>query len=101
MVVLLLAQIGYWVYCVYDIHKQVGLDFRHYGRKVVFPILIQLLVMGTVGWGVVSLMDSTFLRCVSVTLATFVFGLLACHLLLERNERTFFKNLIITKIKKK
>ena len=101
MVVLVFAQIGYWVYCVYDIHKQVGLDFRRYGCKVVFPILIQLLVMGTVGWGVVSLMDSTFLRCVSVALATFVCGLLACYLLLERNERTFFKNLIITKIKKK
>lgn len=43
-VVLIFMQIGYWLYSVYDIHLQLGLNLLDYFRKTILPIIGVLIV---------------------------------------------------------
>lgn len=62
MVMLVIAQLVYWLYCLYDIHKQISLDIRGYCKEVIYPsVKISCLVM--IGCGLEYFyMQSGFIR---------------------------------------
>lgn len=47
-ILLIMAQIGYWLYSLYDIHRQINFSIYKYAKEVVYPILFVLFFNVTI-----------------------------------------------------
>lgn len=98
MLWLVLTQAGYWIYCVYDMKRQINLDVVRYMRKVVTPCLILSMVM------VIFIMllspytnRAGFEMLISIMLYFFI-GVAMSFFLLEKTERNIALDFLRKKI---
>lgn len=99
MVVLIISDAGYWLYCLYDIHNQISLDITRYFKKSIMPPFIFVIVL--VGINSVALLlygTDNLVRLSIVVLATIVSGGAVCYCVLEKEEKNFVKKLIKKKL---
>lgn len=55
MIVLVIANMAYWIYCLYDIHTQINLNIKSYLLKAVIPTLITAVCMSLACFTVLSI----------------------------------------------
>ena len=95
MVVLIISDVGYWLYCLYDIHNQISLDIARYLKKSMMPPIIFVIVL--VGINSVALLlygTDNLVRLSIVVSATIVSGGAVCYCVLEKEEKNFVKRII-------
>lgn len=95
MVVLIISDAGYWLYCLYDIHNQISLDITRYFKKSIMPPSIFVIVL--VGINSVALLlygTDNLVRLSIVVSATIVFGCVGCYCILEKEEKKVVKRII-------
>ena len=102
--VAVVANIGYWLYCLYDIHVRIRLDIRYYLKEVVMPGLFLSLILCSVGL-IQSLMipEDTFSRFLLVFASMLIVGVCVVYRLLSEGERVVLQGYIqrvCTKLKK-
>lgn len=101
MVVLIISDVGYWLYCLYDIHNQISLDITRYFKKSIMPPIIFVIVL--VGINSVPLLlygTDNLVRLSIVVSATIVFGGAVCYCVLEKEEKNFVKTFIRKRIRR-
>ena len=102
--VAVVANIGYWFYCLYDIHVQIRLDIRCYLKEVVMPGFYLSLILCSVGF-IQSWMipEDTFARFLLVFASMLIVGVCVVYRLLSVGERAVLQGYIqrvYTKFKK-
>ncbi len=101
MVVLIISDAGYWLYCLYDIHNQISLDITRYFKKSIMPPFIFVIVL--VGINSVALLlygTDNLVRLSIVVSATIVSGGAVCYCVLEKEEKNFVKTFIRNRIRR-
>lgn len=95
MVVLIISDVGYWLYCLYDIHNQISLDIARYFKKSMMPPIIFVIVLSGIN-SVALLLYGTdnLIRLSIVVSATIVFGCVGCYCILEKEEKKVVKRII-------
>ena len=87
MLWLVITQVGYWIYCIYDMNRQIKLDVVRYMRKVVKPCLILSIIMVILIIILTPLASKTgFKMIISIMLYLFI-GVTISFFLLEKTER--------------
>ena len=94
MILLVIAQIGYWLYNLYDIHRQVQLDLSHYFRRVILPSTLLVSIVYLIGEILQSSFSPSLLRlivmgCCMLLAVVFVFLIMS-----EPSERDFVRKMI-------
>ena len=98
MVWLVLTQAGYWIYCIYDMKRQIKLDVVRYMRKVVSPCLILSIIMSVLIVVFSPFIDKTgFGILISIMLYFFV-GVTVSFFLLEKAERIILLDFLRKKL---
>lgn len=91
----ILANVGYWLYSLYDIHKQIHLSIRHYAFSVVRPSLLLSAVMTIVGAALLWLMpNGSFSRFVIVVSVMIVAALVTIYCMLDSGEKKVVKGVL-------
>lgn len=90
-VVAVFANVGYWLYCLYDIHKQIQLNISRYLQEVVKPAFVFSLSLIFVGFILVLIIpeDSFFRLWIVLVFMVFV-GVCVIYSLLSIRERKIF-----------
>lgn len=97
----ILSSFLYWIYCFYDIHKQIGLSVRSYIRTVLKPTFLLAATLVCVDYFIVSILENdSFIRFFILFSMSMFVGCIMIYLLLEKDERTFINNQL-TKIFRK
>lgn len=101
MVVLIISDVGYWLYCLYDIHNQISLDIARYFKKSMMPPIIFVIVLSGIN-SVALLLYGTdnLVRLSIVVSATIVFGGTVCYCVLEKEEKNLVKTFIRNRIRR-
>ena len=87
-VVLIFMQIGYWLYSVYDIHLQLGLNLLDYFRKTILPIIGVLIVTIFILLFVAEFLeDKIFDIFLFVLFSTILIIVTACFIVMNSKER--------------
>ena len=85
----------YWLYCVYDIKKQINLDVFVYLKQVIIPsviILVSLMLLGCIIQNI-GKTESLINFIITSTILIFV-GILISYMLMTNGERMFIKNFV-------
>lgn len=93
---LIIAQTGYWGYCFYDIHRQLGLTPAYYFQSVIIPglkvLLVTVLLLILCGYflpyGFHRLLLLTLLSMFSIGTVAYLWGI-------EEIERQYVRKLIL------
>lgn len=97
-VLMIFANIGYWLYCLYDIHHQIGLNVKHYFIEVIKPAFILLIILSVVGVTTIqyiNLISCCLLRIFILYFITLTVGCFIIYfILLDKNEKKGLKELI-------
>ncbi len=94
-VVAVCANIGYWLYALYDIHKQLDLDLLHYSNAVVKPAVTIGTLMLTIGVLINLLIPSeSFARLILTMSFTTIIGLSAIYIMLSSQEKKYVIHII-------
>jgi len=100
-IITLVSSILYWMYCIYDIKKQIGFDISSYINHVIRPSLLFSLALVTVGSIILLIKDiSSFPRLIVLIITSVVIGCFAAYFLLDKAERSFIKETINKQRKK-
>ena len=93
--VAIIANIGYWLYCLYDIHIQIRLDIRRYLKEVAMPGFFLSLILWSVG-SVQSWMipENTFSHFLLAFVSMLIIGICVVYCLLSVGERTILQKYI-------
>ncbi len=93
--VAIIANIGYWLYCLYDIHIQIRLDIRRYLKEVAMPGFFLSLILWSVG-SVQSWMipEDTFSHFLLAFVSMLIIGICVVYCLLSVGERTILQKYI-------
>lgn len=94
MYVLIITQLLYWLFCLYDIHIQLKLSIKHYFKVTIFPILFVFIPLLFINWLIVIYASSSFIRLLCITIATISIGVVLIYLILEESEKKYFKKLL-------
>lgn len=81
--ILVTTEIGYWVYCVYDIHRQTGMTFKYYFQQIILPgfkvLSVSVAILAVVGCflpcGWPRLLILTGLNVLSVAVTAYLWGM--------------------------
>ena len=91
----ILANIGYWTYCLFDIHKQIQLDIRIYVKEVVRPAIILSMTLISIGLTLMFIIsEESFTRFIIVIIFTLSTGGCIIYLLLGKEERIIIHRMI-------
>lgn len=91
----LLAQLGYLVYSVYDIHIQLDLCILKYIREVVFPSVAFSVIMFLLGvFIVLQCPQDSFYRLIVVIFSTIIIAPLLVFLFMGSDEKRFVTNYV-------
>lgn len=94
MAVLVLSVLGYWIYCLYDIKCQIGLNVFQYLRKSIAPTFIFVALLVAVNFVVVSIIHKDdIVRLLVVGFVTLLSGGVSAYLMLDKNEQIFVKQI--------
>lgn len=95
MVVLIASTFCYWLYNLYDIKRQIGLDVPDYFRSAIRPLAVFVaLLAATCTVPVLICGDDSLLRFVLEAVATVAAAVASLFVVFDRNERAFFKRTI-------
>ena len=95
MMWLVITQIGYWCYCLYDIKRQIDLNISMYILNVVKPCLILTLVLSTISIILFFFLCPTnVFGVVCSSLILVIVGIYSVYLLLDKVERTFINDIV-------
>ena len=85
----------YWMYCVYDIKKQLNLNLHLYIIQVVLPSFILFIVLIFVGLLINKIwISETFVHSLINSLILIIIGIIISFRLMTRGERLFVKQFI-------
>ena len=99
MVILILSSVGYWAYCLYDIHNQIDLDISKYLKKSIMPVAVFAIIIATVNSLSIEVYGTdNFFRLLIVMFATIMFGCVGCYCILEKEEKKVVKRIIKKKL---
>lgn len=99
---LCLLQMGYWLYCLYDIHRQLHLSISRYLQKTVLPASLLVLVLTMCGYAVFCCVPGdSVLRFCTMMLAMFFGGVTAIYIILEKKEQEMVRGLLLKYISTK
>ena len=100
MIWLVITQAGYWIYCVYDMKRQINLDVNRYIKKVVSPCFILSSVMVLAIVLLSPYIDKSGFNIIFSILLYLFICLIISILLLEKSERNiafvFIKNKVLS-----
>lgn len=106
MVALVVAQVLYWMYCLYDIHRQIDVDIKDYLIKVLYPVMkVSAIVMVVCGLEYFFLASGIW-RFLVIGMSDIVFCFALIYLFVLENEeklwlrRNFRLNSIIDRLMK-
>lgn len=92
-IVTIFTNIGYWLYNVYDIHRQINLNIHWYFKDVIKPSLILSFLLIVEGLVITYFLNSdSFIGFVSFFVLMLLMGIISTYMVLSNNER---KNLYI------
>ncbi len=95
MVVLIVASTCYWLYNLYDIKRQIGLDVPDYFRRAVRPLVaFVVLLAAACSIPVLICGDDSLLRFVLEAVATVAAAAVSLFVVFDSDERAFFKRII-------
>ncbi len=95
MAVLILADIGYWLYCLYDIRQQIGLDVRKYFKQAIRPsLLFALLFTAANAVPVLVYAADCWQRLALVAIVSLVAGSAGIYIVLDGDERSYLQRII-------
>lgn len=103
MLVLVFANIAYWLYCVWDIHKQVNLRYKKYLIDVILPSLSLIglmVVFGLCCYEYIQIANSV-LHIVVMTFLIDTMGAIVVLFLLQKQEKKYLYSFIYSKIRRK
>ena len=99
---LLVAQMCYWLYCLVDIHKQIGLKYITYISTVLKPIAIILFIVVAVVGCIHVMVDSPGYRFVSVVCSTILLSLCLIYWVgMTAIERSYAQKIVMKYFKRK
>ena len=85
----------YWLYCLYDIHKQMKLDIIRYIKLIIKPAFILLLFLYAIGELIIHIFpQDSFLRFLFMVFCLISMGCGVIFYLLDINERIAVHNMI-------
>jgi len=94
MAVLVLSALGYWIYCLYDIKCQIGLNVFQYLRKSIAPTFIFVALLVAVNFVVVSIIHKDdVVRLLVVGVVTLLSGGVSVYAMSDDSERIFVKQI--------
>ena len=99
---LVITQFFYWVYCVYDVYRQIRLNIHNYIKKVVGPCFILSMIMS-----IIILLQNIFGGTTSFVymffslMSIFIIGMIAIIGLLDERERNILYSYYNKAIKRK
>ena len=100
MFVLVVMQLLYWLYCLYDIRKQLDLDIIRYARTVVVPNLVLTFVLLSAGFILVRFIpEDSLWRCIKMSGLLLSIGLVTVLCIMDQKERSLLKSVIMDKLK--
>ena len=96
----LVTQIGYWLYSLYDINNQLDLDLKSYIRNVIKPCFSLFIILFGVSYSYMKICkkDSFFFFFCS-SFCTILLGLGLIYLLLNNSEKKVVKYICIKQLK--
>lgn len=98
MFILIICNIFYWGYCLWDIHGQIALEYKKYLLRVVVPALFFLFTMSFIGIVFTSVAIKTnILHIIFVTVITDFLGLGFLFLILTKQEKQYILKFIKSK----
>lgn len=93
MFVLIIAEFGYWIYCLFDVKRQLDINLRNYFKHAILPAVAFVIILIILNWGILNIYPTNdVFRFIDVCLSTFIGGALGCYALLEREEKQLLKN---------
>lgn len=88
------ANIGYWLYCLFDIHRQLKLDVVRYMLEVVKPAIFLSVFLLFVGFVLVYyIQEDSFYRFLIVLASMLLVGTGVIYGLLSEGEREFVSSI--------
>lgn len=92
--VAVVANIGYWLYCLFDIHRQLKLDVVRYMLEVVKPAIFLSVFLLFVGFVLVYyIQEDSFYRFLIVLASMLLVGTGVIYGLLSEGEREFVSSI--------
>ena len=99
MFVLVVMQVFYWLYCLYDIRLQLNLDIVHYIKNVVLPNLMFTITLLVVGFVFVYFIPKDSLwRCIKLVSLLLLVGMVTAWCVMDRRERSLMRRFIQGKV---
>lgn len=96
MYILCAAQLGYWIYCVWDIHGQLNLDILRYIRNVIVPSFVLTAALLICGFFIEYNMPyDTFTRLCVVIISMLAVGVLTIYILIDKKERMYIRSFLL------
>lgn len=97
----LCANIAYWFYCLYDVHKQLDLNIKKYIIEVVKPASILSIILSCIGiLEIHFIKDNSLSRFLIVFGSLIPIGIVSVFVLLKTEERLFIINTVRKLIRK-
>ena len=104
VIMIVICNLLYWTYCLFDIVNQLELSIMSYYRSVIIPCLALLLMIGGISYGLISILPLNHLASSSIILvANTLVGLLVLYIFSSHQERDYYRNVlagIYRKVKK-
>lgn len=98
---LICANIFFWLFSIYDIHKQLELNLRRYTKEVIIPSCIISAITYACIYAEVAAVHTPWLRFIVTTLSSIlIVPLLAYHITLNREQRIEISYKIRNRLKK-
>lgn len=94
-VISVIANAGYWLYCLYDIHKQINLNVSRYMRIVIKPTFSLFIVLYTSGRLIIYLSpQESYFRFIIILFFTIVIGVCIVYYFMNIHERMKICNVL-------
>ena len=90
--VLIAAQLFYCIYCLWDIHGQLGLSIKGYLKNTIIPALCVFVPLVGMNAVIVHHQSASFLRLMSVAFSTLCVGGVLIYTILDKSEKQYLKN---------
>lgn len=101
IVILVIVQFMYWLYCLYDTKNQIGLNLLSYFKNICIPSSVLLFMMGCASIVINKLFDSNNLvNFIFAEIAIILFDFIALYAVLDKNEKRAVNTRIIQLINK-
>ena len=91
MYVLIVTQLFYCIYCLFDIHRQLGLSICGYLKNTIVPVFCVFVPLIGMNSFIVHYMEGSFVRLVYVVVSTICMGSVLIFFILDKSEKQYIK----------